>query len=241
MLLIDINHFTDAQGTRREKAQYAVSAVPAAEPTPGKVLSGVVRTLVETGVLVGERGASRLAQPVESLQMPATVQAILAARIDRLAPEDKRLLQTAAVIGTEVPWPLLHAIADAPEEALHRGLGQLQAAEFLYETSLFPEHAYYLQARPHSRSGLQQPPPGAAAGPAHPHRRCHRRALCRPSDRTGRTVGPPCPAGRDVGQGSAYCRQAGAKAETRSAYREAVAYFEQALTALQYFPEHHDA
>ena len=74
--------------------------------------------------------------------MPATVQAILAARIDRLAPEDKRLLQTAAVIGTEVPWPLLQAIAEAPEEALHRGLGQLQAAEFLYETSLFPEHAY---------------------------------------------------------------------------------------------------
>ncbi len=101
-----------------------------------------VRTLVETGVLVGERGAYRLAQPVESLQMPATVQAILAARIDRLPPEDKRLLQTAAVIGTEVPWPLLQAIADAPEEALHRGLGQLQAAEFLYETSLFPEHAY---------------------------------------------------------------------------------------------------
>src|SRR3989441_8386405 len=101
-----------------------------------------VRTLVETGVLVGERGAWRLAQPVESLQMPATVQAILAARIDRLAPEDKRLLQTAAVIGTEVPWSLLHAIAHAPEEALHRGLGQLQAAEFLYETSLFPEHAY---------------------------------------------------------------------------------------------------
>ena len=66
-----------------------------------------VRTLVETGVLVGERGAYRLAQSVESLQMPATVQAILAARIDRLLPEDKRLLQTAAVIGTEVPWPLL--------------------------------------------------------------------------------------------------------------------------------------
>ena len=101
-----------------------------------------VRTLVETGVLVGERGAYRLVQPLESLQMPATVQAILAARIDRLPPEDKRLLQTAAVLGTEVPWPLLQAIADTPEEALHRGLGQLQAAEFLYETSLFPEHAY---------------------------------------------------------------------------------------------------
>src|SRR5262249_18533440 len=60
-----------------------------------------VRTLVETSVLVGTLGAYRLAQPVERLQVPATVQAILAARIDRLPPEEKRLLQTAAVIGTE--------------------------------------------------------------------------------------------------------------------------------------------
>src|SRR5204862_3460780 len=70
------------------------------------------------------------------------VQALLAGRIDRLPPEDKRLLQTAAVIGTEVPWPLLQAIADTPKEALYRRLAQLQAAEFLYETSLFPERAY---------------------------------------------------------------------------------------------------
>jgi len=62
-----------------------------------------VRTLVETGGLVGERGAYRLARALPSIQVPATVQAVLAARIDRLAPEAKRLLQTAAVIGTEVP------------------------------------------------------------------------------------------------------------------------------------------
>ena len=62
--------------------------------------------------------------------------------MDRLSPEDKRLLQTAAVIGTEVPGPLLQAIADTPEEALYRSLAQLQASEFLYETSLFPERAY---------------------------------------------------------------------------------------------------
>src|SRR5215470_4008491 len=61
-----------------------------------------VRTLVETGVLVGEHGAYHLAQPLASLQVPASVQAVLAARIDRLPPEEKRLLQTAAVIGTEV-------------------------------------------------------------------------------------------------------------------------------------------
>ena len=64
-----------------------------------------VRTLVETGGLVGETGAYRLAQPLHSIQVPATVQAVLAARIDRLPPEAKRLLQTAAVIGTEVSLP----------------------------------------------------------------------------------------------------------------------------------------
>ena len=101
-----------------------------------------VRTLVETGVLVGEPGAYRLAQALPTIQVPATVQAVLAARIDRLPPEEKRLLQTAAVIGTEVPLALLQAIAELPEEALHRGLAHLQAAEFLYETRLFPEHDY---------------------------------------------------------------------------------------------------
>ena len=101
-----------------------------------------VRTLVETGVLVGEPGAYRLAQSLPTIQVPATVQAVLAARIDRLPPEEKRLLQAAAVIGTEVPLPLLQAIAELPEAALHRGLAHLQAAEFLYETRLFPERAY---------------------------------------------------------------------------------------------------
>ena len=67
--------------------------------------------------------------------------AVLAARIDRLPPEEKRLLQTAAVIGTEVPFALLQAIAELSEEELRRALGHL-AAEFLYETSLFPELEY---------------------------------------------------------------------------------------------------
>src|SRR5437773_10630125 len=48
-----------------------------------------VRTLVETQVLVGERGGYRLAQALPSIQVPATVQAVLAARIDRLPPEAK--------------------------------------------------------------------------------------------------------------------------------------------------------
>src|SRR5262249_46037460 len=62
-----------------------------------------VHVLVETGALAGKRGAYRLTGSVESIRVPATVQAVLAARIDRLPPEEKRLLQTAAVIGKDVP------------------------------------------------------------------------------------------------------------------------------------------
>jgi predicted ATPase len=97
-------------------------------------LEETVRTLVETGALAGERGAYRLTRPVEALQVPATVQTILAARIDRLSPEDKHLLQVASVVGKDVPFMLLQAIAELPDEALRGGLDRLQAAEFLYET-----------------------------------------------------------------------------------------------------------
>src|SRR4029077_10175944 len=101
-----------------------------------------VRTLVETQVLVGEPGSYRLAQALPTIQVPATVQAVLAARIDRLPPEEKQLLQTAAVIGTEVPLVLLQAMAEVPEEPLRLGLTHLQAAEFVYETRLFPDIEY---------------------------------------------------------------------------------------------------
>src|SRR5262249_47903454 len=60
-----------------------------------------LRTLVETQVLRGERGAYRLTRPIEHVTIPVTVQAILAARVDRLTPEAKRLLQAAAVIGRD--------------------------------------------------------------------------------------------------------------------------------------------
>ena len=58
-------------------------------------------------MLEGERDGYRLATPIESIQVPATVQAVLAARIDRLSPEEKRLLQSASVIGEDVPFSLL--------------------------------------------------------------------------------------------------------------------------------------
>ena len=101
-----------------------------------------VRALAETGVLAGERGAYRLEKAVHVVQLPETVQAILAARIDRLPPEDKGLLQSASVIGNDVPQALLQAIAGLPEHDLTQGLGRLQSAEFIYEARIFPELAY---------------------------------------------------------------------------------------------------
>ncbi|MDH3444552.1 MAG: AAA family ATPase, partial [Deltaproteobacteria bacterium] len=101
-----------------------------------------VQTLVETNNLVGERGAYRLAKPIDDTHVPATVQAVLAARIDRLASEEKRLLQSASVIGKDFPFALLQPIAELSEDSLCRGLMHLESAEFLHETSLFPDLEY---------------------------------------------------------------------------------------------------
>jgi class 3 adenylate cyclase/tetratricopeptide (TPR) repeat protein len=101
-----------------------------------------VRTLVETGDLVGEPGAYRVTKPIEDLGMPATVEAVLASRIDRLSPEDKRLLQSAAVVGSQVPAGILQEIAELSEDERRQALARLQAAEFLYETQLFPDLEY---------------------------------------------------------------------------------------------------
>ena len=90
-----------------------------------------MRTLIETKVLAEEGGAYRLTRGPEGPQIPATAQAILGARIDRLLPEDKRVLQAAAVVGKDVSFALLQAIADDPTGSLHESLARLQAAEFL--------------------------------------------------------------------------------------------------------------
>jgi hypothetical protein len=79
---------------------------------------------------------------VERLEMPATIQAVLAARIDRLPEREKRVLQVASVIGKRLPEPLLAAVADLPAPELHAALAGLGRAEFLHEQALFPVTEY---------------------------------------------------------------------------------------------------
>ena len=189
------------------------------------LLEESVRMLVETGACKASAGPT-IWQARQTIQVPATVQAVLAARIDRLPPEEKGLLQTAAVIGHEVPLPLLQAIVAIPEEVLHRSLAHLQATEFLCETRLFPECEYtFKHALTHEV---------AYGGLLHERRRTHTPGSSRPSrpslgsgwpSRSNGWLTMPC--GGKSGTRLAYLRQAGEKAMVRSAYREAVEYFEQ--------------
>jgi class 3 adenylate cyclase len=200
-------------------------------------LEETVRTLAETGALAGERGAYRLTRPVEALRVPGTVQTILAARIDRLPPEEKRLLQAAAVIGKDVPSALLAAIAEQPEEAWQRAAAHLQEAEFLYERRLFPDREYtFKHALTHdvTYAGLLGERRRALhAAVVDAIERLHADRLGEHAERLAHHARQ----GEVWDKAVRYLRQAGSKAFLRSANREAANYFEQALDALRRLPE----
>jgi class 3 adenylate cyclase/tetratricopeptide (TPR) repeat protein len=99
----------------------------------------IVRELSESGYLEGERGSYRLAKPIEGAGVPVTVQAVLAARIDRLDPDAKQLLQVASVLGKEVSEEALAMSAGLDAEAMERSLHDLVEGGFLYEAELYPQ------------------------------------------------------------------------------------------------------
>jgi class 3 adenylate cyclase/tetratricopeptide (TPR) repeat protein len=196
-----------------------------------------LRTLVETHVLVGERGAYRLAKTLPAIHVPSTVQAVLAARIDRLPADEKQLVQSAAVVGKDVPRPLLQAVADLPETILRRGLTHLQAAEFLYETRRLPDLEYtFKHALTHEvayRSLLQEQRRVLHARIVEALEQLYSDRLTEHVQRLAHHAFR----GEVWEKAVTYLRQAGAKALAHSAYREAVTSFEQALVALQHLPE----
>ncbi len=100
-----------------------------------------VQVLLDEGVLV-RNGAITLTKPLNELGIPPTVQAILAARIDRLPPDEKDLLQTLAVVGKEFPLGLVRQVTGESDDELDRMLGDLQLSEFIYEQPALPEVEY---------------------------------------------------------------------------------------------------
>ena len=196
-----------------------------------------VRMLVETSALTRERGGYRLARPLGSIEVPATVQAILASRIDRLAPEDKQLLQTASVVGKDVPFALLLAIAELPEDDLRRGLARLQAAEFLYEMRLFPELEYtFKHALTHevAYGSLLQERRRAL------HARIVETLEALHGDRLAEQLEPLAHhayRGEQWEKAVRYARLAGDAAGARSAHRQVIELYQQAISALGHVPQ----
>ena len=195
-----------------------------------------VRALAEAEVLAGSRGAYRLGRPLTAVPAPTSVQAVIAARIDRLPPEAKHLLQCAAVVGRDVPFSVLGAVADLSPEVLAESLARLEAAEHLHETRLFPEREHTFKhtltqdvaygsllqesrRALHARIAAAIEAQGAGRVAEHVERLAHH-ALRGGLDE--RAVD--------------YLRQAGARAAARSAHRDAVAFFEQAIETLDRLP-----
>jgi tetratricopeptide (TPR) repeat protein len=195
------------------------------------------RALIETRVLTGEHGAYRLVKALPSVDVPSTVQTLLAARIDRLAPDDKRLLQAASVIGKDVPFALLNAVTGSDEETLRRGLAHLQTAELLYETSMFPDLEYtFTHALTHEvvySSLLYEQRRAVHAGITKAIERLYPDRLAEHVDRLAHHA----VAAEQWEQALGYLRRAGAKALSRSAHQNAVRHFQKALEVLAKRPE----
>ena len=102
----------------------------------------LVHELVESGALEGSPGAYRLTTAAPALALPATVQAVLAARIDRLPEREKGVLQTASVVGREFAESLLAQVVDLDPESLAESLRALVRAELLLEAAIYPEAEY---------------------------------------------------------------------------------------------------
>jgi DNA-binding winged helix-turn-helix (wHTH) protein/class 3 adenylate cyclase/tetratricopeptide (TPR) repeat protein len=172
--------------------------------------------------------------------VPETIEAVLAARIDRLPPEEKRLLQTAAVIGMAVPVLLLQAVTDLAAAEIHAHLGYLQTAEFLYETGKLPAAAYTLKhALTHEvayGSLLQE---RRRVLHAHIVKALEALARERVAEQVERLAHHAL-RGEVWAKAVTYCQQAGARAYDRAAFHEAVGAFEQALQALAHLPENSD-
>ncbi len=196
-----------------------------------------VYSLVDDQALAGVRGAYHFTGSVDSLRIPGTVKAVLSARIDRLQPEEKRILQGAAVIGETVPLSVLTLVADRPEAELRGTIRRLQEAEFLYETRQLPEVEY--RFRHHLTHDV------AYGGLLRERRRAlHAKVVAAMealyaarAEEFAESLTRHAAEGTVWDKVVQYGRMAGAKAAWRSANQEAVTFFNQALAALQHLPQ----
>jgi class 3 adenylate cyclase/tetratricopeptide (TPR) repeat protein len=201
----------------------------------------IARALADTGVIKGTRGRYFLATPFLDIEVPPTVRAVLAARIDALPIAEKCLLEAAAVIGYDVPFTLLLEICELTEDKVRGLLDSLQAAEFLYATQIFPSVQYAFK---HSLTHDV-----AYSGVLYERRReIHARVVDATEKLYGDRVGEQVERlahhalrGELREKAVHYIRLAASKAAARSALSDARAWFEQALGVLEALPDNQAA
>jgi class 3 adenylate cyclase/tetratricopeptide (TPR) repeat protein len=196
-----------------------------------------VRELLETGVINGEPGDYRTSRSIERIQVPASVQAVLAARIDRLDARDKRLLQAASAVGSVVPVRLIEMIHADADLDVRTGLARLRDAGFLHESKLYPDVEYaFAHALTHEV---------AYAALLHDRRQQLHASILNAMELlyAGRLLEHVERLAHHAFEGElwtkafTYYRRAAEKAAARSAYREALVAFEKALAAARHLPD----
>lgn len=203
-------------------------------------LEEMAQNLVETGALVDEQARFRLTRDVAEVEIPASVQAVLAARIDRLPSTERTLLQIASVVGRHVLVMLLQTVADVPMARLVRQLLTLRSLEFLYDAggagaeysfkhALTHAVAYDSMLVRHRRALHAQVL--AAIEKAFPER----------LDEFTERLADHAVRGEIWDKAAHYCFKAGQRANALSAHRAAAAFFERALDAVGRLPPGHDA
>lgn len=196
-----------------------------------------VRSLVESGVLTGTPGQFRPTGPLPAAFLPQSIEALLAARIDRLPPRVKEILQCAAVIGNDIPHALLAAVARLPAQELEKGVHELEVAEFLYEKQLFPETEYtfkHSMTREVAYSGLLRERRRALhAQAAHALLQMERAR----ADEHVERVAQHAEQGALWEMAVEYLQRAGKKAFALYANVEAADFFERAVAALGHLPQ----
>jgi predicted ATPase/class 3 adenylate cyclase len=233
----------DAGATGRSPLQHLKHLILVKTEGNPFFMEEIVQALCEQGVLVrnpaggpGFTPASRITVPTE-FQLPPTVQGVLAARIDRLPPEEKALLQTLAVLGKEFALSLLTRVVEQPEDEVQRLLAHLRTAEFIYEQPAFPEPEYtfkhaltqevaYNALLLERRRELHERT-GQAIEALFPSRLAeHYGALARHYSRSG-----------NAGKAVEYLQLAGQQAVQRSAHAEAISHVTTALDLLRTLPD----
>jgi tetratricopeptide (TPR) repeat protein len=199
----------------------------------------MVQALFEQGVLE-RNGAVRLAKPLDDIRVPATVQAILASRIDRLSAGEKELLQTIAVLGREFPSSLIKCVTGKPDAELERMLNELQLGEFIYEQAAISDIEYtfkhaltqevaYNSVLVERRRLLHERAAQAIEALFAERLEDHLTELAHHFDRSG-----------NIPKAVEYLARTGERAAQQGAHSEAIDYFTRALELLRRLPDNTD-